>query len=253
MKLRGCAGNLLYIFILFLAFGASTYFWFTFFVKGKSVETPNMIGRPLAAARALGSDAGLLVVHDQSGEQDRHSEKVPKGAVVWQNRPPGSLVKRGTKLVVGASLGPLVLTIPDLQGETPRTALLRFAQRNLRLADVAYVDLPEANGIIAEDPPRGTTVQEQTAVSLLVGVPVSPPSWVMPDLIDRSFDLVRATFDAHGLTITNVRYERYPGVSDGTVIRQFPLPGSPVNARDAITLVVSRQEQPTISSDTVVK
>ena len=47
------------------------------------------------------------------------------------------------------------------------------------------------NGIVAADPPNGTVVPAQTPVSLLVGVPPAPASYVMPDLIDRPLDEVR--------------------------------------------------------------
>jgi len=40
-----------------------------------------------------------------------------------------------------------------------------------------------------------------------------------------------------------VKFESYPGLPDGVIIRQYPLRGSPVSARDAITVVVTRQEQ----------
>jgi beta-lactam-binding protein with PASTA domain len=65
----------------------------------------------------------------------------------------------------------------------------------------------------------------------------------MPDLIDRPADSVRAALDRYGMTATNVKFESYPGIADGTIIRQFPLPGAPVSSRDPISLVVSRQEE----------
>ena len=40
-----------------------------------------------------------------------------------------------------------------------------------------------------------------------------------------------------------MKFETYPGIRDGIIIRQFPLRGAPVSARDAITVVVSKQEE----------
>lgn len=240
MSSRGCVGSTIYVGLLVIAFGASSYFWFTFFVRGRSIPTPNLIGRTIAEARAITSDQGLVVVVDN--EKDRHSDKVPPGGVAWQNRAAGDLIKRGTRIYVGQSLGPLVLQVPDLSGQSPRTALLRFSQRNLKLGNLTYVDR-NAKGIIAEDPPRGTVVQGQTPISLLVAYPPHPPGYVMPDVIDRTLVDVRSRFDSVGLTVTNVRYESYPGLPDGVIIRQYPLPGSRVRPDDAITLVVTRQEE----------
>jgi len=118
MRLRGCLGNLLYLSLLLVAFGASSYFWFKFFVRGKSLQTPNLVGRSLADARAMASDLGLVMMVDN--REDRNSDRVPPGAVVWQNRSARSLIKRGTRLYVGQSLGPLVLRVPDLTGQSPQ-------------------------------------------------------------------------------------------------------------------------------------
>ena len=40
-----------------------------------------------------------------------------------------------------------------------------------------------------------------------------------------------------------MKFEAYPGIADGTIIRQYPLRGAPVSSRDPISVVVSRQEE----------
>jgi len=240
MKIRGCLGTLIFVLFLVAAFGLSSYFWFSFFVRGKSVETPNLVGRSLVSARGVASDRGLILVVDNVN--DRNSDQVPPGSVVWQNRTAGALVKRGTRLFVGQSLGPLVLSVPDLTGQSPRTALLRFSQRNLKLGNLAYFEHPSTSGIVAEDPPRGTVVSGQTPISLLVGFTRPGPTYVMPDLIDRLLIEVRPTLEIRNLTMSNVKFERYPGIADGIIIRQYPIPGYPVTSRDPITVVVSKQD-----------
>lgn len=240
MKARGCLANLVYFVLLLVAFGLSTYFWFTYFVRGRSVQTPNLVGKQLTEARALTSDLGLVLVVDNT--RDRNSQGVAKGAIVWQNRGEGSLVKRGTRIHVGQSLGPLVLQVPDLSGQSPRTALLRFSQRNLQLGNLTYVDIAGGRGIVAEDPPRGTVVAGQTQVSLLVSTPVEPAAFVMPDLIDHPITDVRYELERHGLRVANVKFESYPGIANGIIIRQFPLQGYRITEQNPITLVVSQEE-----------
>lgn len=241
---RGCLNSIVYAGILAVAFAASTYFWFSFFIRGKSVQAPNLMGRSIPQAKAIASDLGLLLVVDNT--KDRNAEKIPVGFVAWQNRSEGSLLKRGSRIHVGQSLGPLVLSVPDLSGQSTRTAMLRFTQRNLKLGNLSYIDHPGSSGIVAEDPPPGTIVDAQTAVSLLVGFPRAPVSYVMPDLIDRPLDHVRPLLESRNLVVSNVKFEAYPGIRDGIIIRQFPLQGAPVREHDAITLVVSKQEESTI-------
>jgi beta-lactam-binding protein with PASTA domain len=96
---------------------------------------------------------------------------------------------------------------------------------------------------MAEDPPVNTVVPAQTPVSLLVGVVAPPPQFIMPDLIDHALDEVRPYLQSHGLIVSTVKFETYPGIRDGIIIRQFPLRGAPVRPHDPITVVVSRQEE----------
>ena len=243
---RGCFANLLFLVLLVGAFGGSTYFWFTFFVKGRSLPTPNLIGKSVAEARAVCSDLGLSLRVDE--DHRRNSDRVPVGHVVWQNRAPGAtnFVKRGTTLRVELSAGPLVLRVPDLQGQTQGTAVLRLGQQNLKVGSLTYMDHLQARGVQAADPPRETVVQAETPVSLLIAVPPPPVSYVMPDLIDQPLDRIRPALEAHGLKITTVKYEAYPGIQDGIIIRQYPLRGAPVSSRDPISVVVSRQEETAI-------
>lgn len=249
---RGCLNNLLFAALVVLAFGVSTYLSFNLFIRGRSVSTPNLVGRSVTDARAICSDLGVSLIVDP--EHRRNSDKIAAGNIVWQNRTPGAtnLVKRGTDIHVELSAGPLVLQVPDLDGQSSRTALLRFGQQNLKLGTLAYVDtswqgigqqIEKGEKILAEEPPKGTVVAAQTAVSLLVGVPASPPSYVMPDLIDQALDTVRPVLEGRGLNVSNVKFESYPGIADGIIIRQFPLRGAPVSGHDPITVVVSRQEE----------
>jgi beta-lactam-binding protein with PASTA domain len=242
---RGCLGTLVFAALLLLAFGGSTYFWFTFFVKGRSLPTPDLTGKSIADARRITSDLGVDLEVDAT--RKRNSDKVPVGHIVWQNRTPGatSFIKRGSLLRVELSAGPLVLRVPDLAGATSGTSMLRLGQLNLKVANVTYVET-DARGVLAAEPPAGTVVAPQTGVALLVGVPPAAPQYVMPDLIDRRLDTVRPALETRGIKVSNVKFETYPGIPDGIIIRQFPLRGAPVSSRDPISVVVSRQEETSI-------
>ena len=242
MRLRGCVFNFAFTCLLVVAFGASSYFWFKFWVRGKSIPTPNLIGRTLTEARAVCSDLGLVVVVDNG--KDRHGDNVQAGNVVWQNRAPESLIKRGTRIHVGQSLGPLVLPVPDLTGRSARTAMLRLSQINLRLGALSYFQYGSYQNAAATEPAIGDVVAEQLAVSVALALPPHKPAFVMPDLINRRYDDVRYRLENYGFVASNVKFEPYPGVDDGTVIRQYPMPGGKIRSGEPISLVVARQEIP---------
>jgi beta-lactam-binding protein with PASTA domain len=240
---RGCLNNALFGLLVFIIFGISSYLCFTFFVHGRSLPTPNLIGKSVTDAKAVCSDLGLTL---DVGKETRNSDRVPAGYVVWQNRSPGTtnFIKRGTRIKVELSTGPLVLRVPDFNGQRPGTAVLRLGQVNLKLGQTTYAEMntPQQQ-IVAEDPAKDTVVAAQTPVSLLIGVPLAPRPYVMPDVIDHRLDEVRSYFAAFNLNISTVKFESYPGLPDGVIIRQYPLRGAPVSARDAITVVVTRQEE----------
>lgn len=212
-------------------------------MKGRSIPTPNLIGKSVAEARAVASDLGIELEVD--ADHRRNSDRVPVGHVVWQNRSPGatSFIKRGSSLRVELSAGPLVLRVPELAGDSQGTAVLRLGQQNLKAGILSYIEGPEERAVIAVDPPQGTVVEAERPVSLLVAVAAPSTTFVMPDLIDRELEQVRPRLEARGLTVSTVKFEAYPGIADGIIIRQYPLRGAPVSSRDPITVVVSRAEE----------
>jgi serine/threonine-protein kinase len=239
---RGCLSTFLFSMLVVAVLGVSSYVSFNYFIRGRSVSTPNLVGKSVTDAKATCADLGVELSIDPTNR--RNSDKVPAGSVVWQNKSPGTtnLIKRGAAIRVELSAGPLVLRVPEMTGQTPRTALLRLGQQNLKLGNLTYVDTG-TQGILSEEPPQGTVVAAETAVSLLVGVPPAHPAYVMPDLIDHPLDQVRPALEAKRLHVSTVKYEAYPGIPDGVIIRQFPLRGAHVSAREAITVVVSRSDQ----------
>lgn len=239
---RGCFHHILFGAVLLVVFGFSTYFSFTYFVKGRSLPTPNLIGRSVTDARKMTQDLGVDLEIDPAHR--RNSDKVPVGQIVWQNRTPGaaSFIKRGSTIRVELSAGPLVLRVPDLDGATPGTAILRLGQQNLKPGAVTYV-ASDVRGVLSADPPKSTVVAPQTGVALLVGVDSPPPQYVMPDLIDHPLEQVRPMLESRSLHVATVKFEAYPGIADGIIIRQYPLRGAPVSRDNPISVVVSRQEE----------
>ena len=88
MSGRGCLVNAFFAVVLFVAFGFSTYVWFNFFVRGKSLPTPNLIGKSVSDARAICQDLGL----DQPGTPrlrnrcSRFEQQSCCTLAVWVNR-----------------------------------------------------------------------------------------------------------------------------------------------------------------------
>ncbi|HLJ73323.1 MAG TPA: PASTA domain-containing protein, partial [Thermoanaerobaculia bacterium] len=176
---RGCLLNIAFAILVVCAFGLSTYVWFSIFVRGKTVSTPNLIGKSSDDAKAVCSDLGVNL--DIDLRHRRSSDKISAGDVAWQSPAPGTtnLIKRGATIRVELSSGPLVLRVSDFSGVSGRTAVLRLEQQNLKPGFISEVD-SSTEGVLAADPPKDTVVNGQTPVSLLVGTAPPPPQFVMP-------------------------------------------------------------------------
>jgi serine/threonine-protein kinase len=222
--LRGC-GLLAYGLVLLVVFGFAAYTSFSLFVRSGVTTVPSLLGlSPAEAANAL-ADNGLTL-RDVQGE-GRYDDQVPPGRVARQSPDPRTLVKRDSSVAVVLSLGPQRVKVPDLSRR-----MLPEAQAALSGTGLALGKILGAYG------PAGA-VAPATPVDLLLTMGVPAERFVMPDLIYRDYDLVRASFERQGFRFGSVRFEQYEGVVAGVILRQFPLPGHPLSKDDPVSLVVA--------------
>jgi len=220
----------------------ATWISFSKFVVGKSMRVPDMTGLSVDEANTVAAERGLQVVVDPAHE--RYDEKVPAHRVAGQEPAADTDVKSGQRVRIFLSLGPRMIRVPDLAGETQRTAALALAREGLRegVESAARLDAPA--GVVAQGVLPGTTAPPDAKVDLLVNRGVPDVAYVMPDLIGRDFDRVRAAFEARGFRLGGVKSQAYEGAAAGTILRQFPLAGYPVTYRDALSFVVASAERP---------
>jgi serine/threonine-protein kinase len=204
--------------------------------RSREVPVPDLAGRTVREAGALLEDRGLTLRVD---ENRRVHPTIAVGRIAQQDPPPGVIARRPRGVKVWVSLGPQATTVPDLTGQTERTAQLRLQQDGLAVASVAEVrlsDLP-ADSVVAQTPAAGTRTDR---VALLVNRGERAAGFIMPDLIgvdgERAADFLRG----RGFRVTLASDHPYPGVPAGIVIRQTPAGGFQVAAGEAISIEVSR-------------
>ncbi len=205
-------------------------------LKTREVAVPALTGRPLNEAAALVEGAGL---HLRVEETRRIDPKVPAGQILAQEPQGGARTRRERSVKVWVSSGPRATVVPDLIGESERTAQLRLQQDAVELAGIAEIRSGDyqADVIVAATPPAKSTAPR---VALLVNRGERGETYVMPDLIgvngDRSADLLRA----RGFRVAMVGDHPYPGVPAGVVLRQNPQAGFQIAPGEPISLEVSR-------------
>jgi beta-lactam-binding protein with PASTA domain len=229
-KLLLVGGALLLTYVLF-AFAAMRVA-----LKTREVVVPALTGKAVNDATAALTAAGLNLKVEEGQRMD---PKVPAGQILAQDPQPGIRTRRERSVKVWVSSGPRVTMVPELIGQSERTAQLRLQQDGLAVTALSEVRTGEypADTIIAQTPPPKSNAPR---VALLVNRGERGATYVMPDLIgvngDRAADVLRA----HAFRVSVVGDHPYPGVPAGIVLRQNPQAGFQIAPGEPISLEVSR-------------
>ncbi len=132
------------------------------------------------------------------------------------------------------------VAVPRVEGLDVETATNRLVSINLVFVDVtertsAYI--PEGN-VIATDPEAGTTVDEGTAVDLIVSA--GPEQVTIPNLTSYSYKEAKELLegDSYGLKVK--RQDVDSDQPKGRVLNSNPPEGSQVDRGSTVTLMVSK-------------
>ncbi len=205
-------------------------------LRASDVQVPDMIGVTIADASQTAAAVGLALRIDPNQRAD---ERVPAGSVMQQEPAPGVQARRQRTIRVWVSSGPHTTTVPELVGQTERTARIRLDEDGLEIAATSEFRSPDypADAIVAQDPAPASLAPR---VSLLVNRGEQATTYVMPDLIGTNGERASETLRARGFRVSIVGSQPYQGVPPGTVVRQQPAGGFRVGPADSISLEVSR-------------
>jgi beta-lactam-binding protein with PASTA domain/tRNA A-37 threonylcarbamoyl transferase component Bud32 len=131
------------------------------------VQVPSVLNDSQARAGQVLGAAGLNVTATVS----QPSTTVKAGLVTGTNPPAGATVPVGSGVTVYVSSGPPTTVVPNLTGDTQAQAQSALAAANLvgQFNPVPVTD-PKQNGLVqSQSPPAGTTVPDQTKVSVQIG------------------------------------------------------------------------------------
>lgn len=219
---------------------AGVTFWFSLVhtVHRGTLAVPDLRERSVEHARQQLHDLGLELAVDEPGV---FSSEIAPGAIAHQEPPPGFHVKAGSKVNVRTSLGGETVQVPDIRGDSLKTAEREIETAGLAPGSRARVaGQGAADRVIATGPPVGEEVAPMVAIDLLVNTAPAESHWVMPSLVSLSIEQVERLCAANRLRLGRAREVEYPGVPAGTVLRQYPPAGSPVTPSEIITVWVSQ-------------
>ncbi len=163
---------------------------------------------------------------------ERSDPTVPSGFIVSQD-PPAETPFRGHRRVsVIVSLGEEFSSVPELFGESVRTAAYLLSRSGLRLGGITHAPSEDVGeGLIAAtDPPAEVVLPRNTPVALMVSTGGVEESFVMPDLLGREIGGARRRLEAYGFRV----FTPPAAPSIGTIVYQDPSPGSRITRQTQI-------------------
>lgn len=242
-KLLRALRALVLITLLGALFALVAYFSFSQFVRRGVTPAPDLTGLGEDEARALAADQGLEI---EWSDEERYDDRIAAGDVVAQRPRAGTLIKRGSEVTVWISRGPRQIEVPAVAGEALQAAQVTLAAAGLtigRTLDV-FSDGSRDGIVVGQQPAAGSYVAPDAPIDLFLSRQSTGKTYLMPDLVERTYDEVRYFFEVRGFRLGRVSYVTYDGVAPGTVLRQLPLAGHPLRPGDIVSLWVVADAAP---------
>jgi len=197
-----------------------------------SVTVPAVTGLTQAAATLAITNAGLGVAVATA-----NSVSVPSGNVISQTPAADTLALPGSVVGLVVSIGPALVTVPNVVGSTQATASAVISGAGLGVGITnANSTTIVAGNVISQTPAAGTPVPAGSVVTLLVSI--GPPLVTVPSVVGTSQAAATAAITGAGLTVTTTTASSAT-VAAGNVISQLPIGGATVVVGSAVALVVS--------------
>jgi serine/threonine-protein kinase len=205
-------------------------------IRGRVVSMPDLVGRPLPEAQEILQAGGL-----QIRVADRTYNALPVNSVVRQSPAAGEQVKLSQTAHVVLSLGPQTISVPEVEGRSLRGARITLLESGLELGEVsrAYLPVPQADTVLAQEPPKGAPAASPR-VDVLVAAGERPVQYVMPTLTGLEQAAAERILSAAGVRPVRVTYVAESGSPAGTVIGQTPPRGSRFSGEGPVEISVAQ-------------
>jgi eukaryotic-like serine/threonine-protein kinase len=219
----------------------SAYITMRLAIHGREVKIPNLTGLTLTEASKQTRSLGLRLTL----ENRFYSPNTPPGRILAQYPVAGATVRRQWAVRVTESLGAQQVAIPDLLGQSERTASINIRRLGLELGAVAHIAAPGDPGVVLSQTPLPNAAGvDRPRVSLLLSEPAeteAPEAFVMPSLTGLTLAGAAARAAAAGLHIVSAEDLNLPSATPTTTSTPVTTentspanpPATPAQASDA--------------------
>jgi len=197
-------------------------------------HVPYVVGMTAQRAEARLHAAGL-VVRTGPGE---YSKAVPTGAIVRTTPSADTKIRKGREVVLTPSLGPRLISVPDVGGEPEDQATKILSDAGFRVeVDRQFDDATPEGKVIRQDPGPSQRFQEGSTVTIVVSKGPAPVK--VPDVTGQTTAEARGTLEALAFHV-EVTHDFSTDVPRGHVISTDPPAGEKPPKGSTVTLFVSK-------------
>ena len=239
-KRRTSAWNVMLYILLTTALLATIYYAASAIIRSlmpKEVTVRNYIGMDQNAAMAQLRKMSLLVEIEPAT-----SDTIAAGVVLSQDPQDGGSVPANGTVTLTVSQGREPVAVPDLRGLTQKAAGDMLEKLGLKVGKVERENSTKTKDtVVRQNPAAQQMLPKGSYVDISLAKPADTDEATMPDvlLMDRQAALNKL-YDK-GVVVDNIRV--FPPVNSsmaaGTVLRQSPEEGVPLDAGTKVTLYVS--------------
>jgi serine/threonine-protein kinase len=201
---------------------------------------PTVAGLATDEAEAQLEDAGF-----ESRVERQFSDRVERGRVIGTRPEAGSVVERGTTVVLLVSRGVQQVEVPDVVGESEDNARAALEDAGLSAGNVTEQENAEEEPgtVLEQDPAAGGQIDRGSAVDLVVAA--APPEVEVPDVLDLPEDEARSEIEDAGFEVRVSDQTVTDPNDDGVVADQAPDGGEERPEGSTIRITVGRLEEAT--------
>jgi eukaryotic-like serine/threonine-protein kinase len=172
------------------------------------------------------------------------SDSITAGLAVRTSPPAGATVRKGKRVTLLLSSGPVQVTVPGAQGQSFSEASLALQNAGFRVArSDRQTSSADPETVIGQSPSAGTSVDKGSTVTLTVATappappqPPPPPKVAVPDIAGETQDVAVRRLSSEGFAV-NIKHQDVDSPEgDGVVIAQSPSGGT---ARKGSTVTIT--------------
>lgn len=218
--------------IIIYAFNIFTLFFFN------NIETvaPNLIGMSAVEANVKYAVNNIKL---ESGGDD--FSEYPEGVIFKQIPEAGKDIKNNSKIIIFISKGTKKIIVPDFTGMDIATARTEAEKAGIEITELSRTHHDfELEQVIASEPHKGSILENNNKVALLLSLKKSIKTIVMPDLLGLPVGQLQEKLTESGLILGEINETNNPDAENETIIDTNPAAGLNIPAGSVVNVIVNK-------------